>query len=563
MKTLIKLFIITIVLQSGMVLAQNDSVVVIAPYQPSISDAVKINFSPKISSQKVERQPMEYSIISRKIATEVELEQIKLAKFRERKSHEKLQRNQIRLGAGNYSTTYMEFFANSIQNEDFALGVHAKHLASNGKIDGYGNPANSENLIELSGTKFWKEYLLKGDIHFDREVVHFYGFEPALFPNNDTAKNDELYRQRFVLLEAKASGKSMHNSKNKLNHSFNTGFYHLYDKFESAENHFNFDANLNHNVNWLKVLKNQNFGVDLGFKYYNSGDSTTAYNAMFFDAAPYLATSFTHYDVKLGFKTSVASDQIQGDTATNTKVYFYPVVDLKIHIVPEHLSLFGGLSGKQYRNGYRSLTEENPYINPVTPVSNTNYKFEAYGGISASIGQSFDMNLGVYNSTVDDMIFFEKDIAADPKNMFTYVKDNGQILRIHADMALELKEAFKMKISANYYDYKLESLEHAWYKPQYDGQIDLSYKFLNQFEAHAGMYMCGKRWAREYTEPSEDLKAIELDGIIDANIGLDYDHNENLGAFIRVNNILASRYYNWVDYPSYKLNAIAGVKYSF
>lgn len=355
----------------------------------------------------------------------------------------------------------------------------------------------------------------------------------------------------------------MYTSKDKLNHSFNTGFHHLYDKFQSAENHYFLDANFNHYVDWLKSLKNQNFGVDLGFDYYNSGDSLIAYNAMIFDIAPYMSTSFTHYDVKLGFKTTVVPNKIQGDSTSEVKPYFYPVLDIKIHIVPEHLTIFGGLSGKHYRNGYRSLMEENPYINPTIPVGFTNYKFEAYGGISASIGKAFDMNIGIYNSNVDDMIFFEKDSINEPHSMFTYTTDNGQIMRIHADMSIDIKDKFKMMIAGNYYDYKLDKLDHAWYKPQYDANLDLSYKFLDQFEAHAGIFMCGKRWGQDYSATTEESNAIELDGIIDANIGLDYDYNENLGAFIRVNNILGSRYYNWVDYPSYKLNIISGVKYSF
>jgi outer membrane receptor protein involved in Fe transport len=55
----------------------------------------------------------------------------------------------------------------------------------------------------------------------------------------------------------------------------------------------------------------------------------------------------------------------------------------------------------------------------------------------------------------------------------------------------------------------------------------------------------------------------KLKGYVDLNLGAEYRYNKRLGMFLDINNIAATRYFRYVNYPVYRLNVLAGVSYSF
>jgi outer membrane receptor protein involved in Fe transport len=59
------------------------------------------------------------------------------------------------------------------------------------------------------------------------------------------------------------------------------------------------------------------------------------------------------------------------------------------------------------------------------------------------------------------------------------------------------------------------------------------------------------------------VKAIEIDPMVDLNLGVEYRYSKVLSGFITLNNILGQRYYHWYNYPSYRFNMMLGITYSF
>jgi outer membrane receptor protein involved in Fe transport len=55
---------------------------------------------------------------------------------------------------------------------------------------------------------------------------------------------------------------------------------------------------------------------------------------------------------------------------------------------------------------------------------------------------------------------------------------------------------------------------------------------------------------------------IELQGIADINLGLEYRYNKILSGFLRLNNIGNTRYYKWNNYPVQGFSVMAGFTYS-
>ena len=60
-----------------------------------------------------------------------------------------------------------------------------------------------------------------------------------------------------------------------------------------------------------------------------------------------------------------------------------------------------------------------------------------------------------------------------------------------------------------------------------------------------------------------DVVAKPLDGWFDIGIGAEYRINSQFSAFLNINNLLNDGYYRWHAYPVQKLNAMAGIGFSF
>ncbi len=54
-----------------------------------------------------------------------------------------------------------------------------------------------------------------------------------------------------------------------------------------------------------------------------------------------------------------------------------------------------------------------------------------------------------------------------------------------------------------------------------------------------------------------------LDAYADISLGVDYRYSKILSFWIQVNNLTATRYMQWYNYPSYRINAMAGASLAF
>jgi hypothetical protein len=54
-----------------------------------------------------------------------------------------------------------------------------------------------------------------------------------------------------------------------------------------------------------------------------------------------------------------------------------------------------------------------------------------------------------------------------------------------------------------------------------------------------------------------------LKGFIDGNLNIDYRYSKVMSVFLNFNNITASSYSRWYNYPSYRFGVMGGLTYSF
>ena len=172
-----------------------DSMLIISvgSYKPTITDANKIMDRPAIVDSTKKLRVSGYNINnSRKITTGYDVDPIEAAQMIG-EPLTKLYNGLVKLGFGNYTTPYAEAWYNHLRSKEYAYGLRIKHLSSQTNLEDYGFGGFSDNEVGLYGKKFLKEHTLSGNFDYARNVVHFYGYDTALFDITDK----ELTVQRF------------------------------------------------------------------------------------------------------------------------------------------------------------------------------------------------------------------------------------------------------------------------------------------------------------------------------------------------------------------------------
>ncbi len=473
-------------------ITKEGEVTVIAPYEPTVSDASKISLSPRIPDERLDKPDFNYSIKSKTLKAPVVLEPIKPAKIAG-ESVTELYKNYIRAGIGNYWTPYIEFNANKLRSKNNAFGVHAKYLASFGGIKDYAFPGSSITMFDGYGKKFFKVHTLTGEALYKRTGVHFYGFKPDDFPELDLEKND--YKQAYNLFELKTGLESNYIGDDKFNHYLKFKYYFLTDKFNAHENSVMFDAGLNKNTTFFNFSENEKLGINAGVDYYFDKDTLSSINQGIIRFDPYYDFGFEQYYFKVGLNMDLES----GPTS-----YFhvYPIVRAEVQVVKDILITYAGIYGKMDANSLRSMSDENPFIISTLEKRISNDKFGQYGGLKGHITKYLDYNLSFVNSTIENMPFYVNDtvsaIAEGLNNQFTVVYDKVKYSRVIGEFGFHYKNKFNAMLSGKYNNYFADNEEKPWHKPTLEINLSADYNIQDKFTIKAELFSCNKSFARTF-----------------------------------------------------------------
>ncbi len=538
---------------------RNQEVTIIAPYQPTISDAFKLQLNPEVADSAVEMPRLEYSISSEPFYTVYEAEPLEPV-FIEVEPEETLRRNYLRTGFGNYTMPYVELFSNSLASDEFSLGFHARRLSSQGEIEDYANSAFSHNSVSLYGKRYLKNKVLSGKMYYKRDVVHYYGYKPADFTAVDLT--EEQLRQRYSLLGLNAALASNHKRDNKVNYDAALNFYRLDDLYETNETFAGLDLNINSGNDIFGFVDDQELGVDFKGHYFNNQDSINSQGNFLASLKPYVRFNFEYLDLTLGVEGAMA-----GDSAT--EFYIYPAVRASYQVIPDYLRFYASATGGLHRNSYRKVIETNPWANSIFPLGFTNTKYEIKAGITGRLDLLVDYNFSVSYADVENMMFFINDFynSFSPEvpvifgNKFTAVYDDVKLTTVRLETGYEQIDRLDILFNASYSDYQLTSEAKPWHKPALEADILAKYFVSPQFSVSGQLFFQSKIYAKVLREG--ELQIAERGAYADLNLGAEYRFNDRVSAFASLNNVAATRYFRWYNYPSQRINVMGGLTFSF
>ena len=525
-----------------------------------LKNANKLSSWPQIKESVVEMPSIQYSLLPDKQQVLIQLKPIKPAKVNVEPKLTKLYKGYIKGGFGLYTTPLLDIHYMDGRSRGGVWGVNFNHLSSAGGVALEDSIPDefSNNELQLWGRKFLKKHALEGDLKWKRDVVNYYGFDPYLFWDADISDT----RQRFNAVGASLALTSYHRDSSKVNYTGGIAFRNYSDLNDGVEN--NVDVHADVRTTKGTELYTGRLGINYNdFTFMDLPDSSMRSKTnLLLQMEPKVTTR-----VK-GFMVSVGAG-IWLDARGERPFHFYPLAEASYSLLDDLFIPYAGLTGRMELNTYNSITQDNPFVLNNVELQNTNRRLEFFGGIRGTLSSSTSFNARVATTRFEDFLYFVNDSAYSPGSRFSALYDDLTVFNIRGEVSIATKSNFRMHIQGDYFLYSTEAEAHPWYQPTTRVTLSSSYNIEDKLMVTVDVFTEGKRKAKSLVQHQEGVLesdgsyTVDLNGYADANLGIEYRYTKRLSAWLRFNNLMASRYQRWNLYNVQRFNAMMGATYSF
>ncbi len=545
--------VLILLISSSHIFAQQDKrtqhVQGVRPYEPTISDAFKLNMLPQVEDTMRMSPIFTYNLALRPVTIDFPINMISPARM-VAEPLARASRGYVKAGFGNYASPLGELYFSSTRQKDYSFGTFVKYNGSFSNI-------TLDNEVEVDGAfhhigatafgkKIFKKSALDGSINFNNFEYGFYGYDTtqAALPIPS-----EVEKQRQRHFNVDLNYYSTHNDSTHINYQFNSQFTNFTDKYANRQNTIEVKGNFD------KYFKIEKIGANLGVKHHARELNGAQTGQTIINFSPWIGLFGKQWRTQAGVSAAIDINE------TGTQTHFYPIGLLSYDIIANYVIPYFQFSGYLKDNHYAQILEENPWAMPGIRVANTSHKFILKGGIKGNLSPRLAYNISGCFSLIDSAYFFVN--ATDPSNnflsnQFDVVYDNIQHSYFAGELTFAPISSVKIAIKAEYNFYTMNELDAPWHKPDYKGRAKLSYNIQDKILLNANFYLEGKRKAQGLNG-----QVIEIEGLADLNLGVEYRYNKRLSAFLNINNITAKRYHVWYLYPTQQFNLRAGLTYAF
>ncbi|NVK52929.1 MAG: TonB-dependent receptor [Flavobacteriaceae bacterium] len=551
---------------------------VITSYTPTISDAFKIKKNPKIKlGNRAQKRTLKYQIFSAPVASTF-IPKTGTAKGINYGPKEQLYKNYLALGYGNYNSPFAEIFLNKTSRSKSDVGLYAKYISSENSVDNTPLNSNFSNLVV--GAYFQqnnKDYNWKIGANYELNNYNWYGL-PNTIPFTPTTTNgiEELQKYNYVNLEADLNFKDYFFSGVKGNISS------FSDQFSSKELRALVDPqfkislkNIGRKLNDLIIATSFDY---LNGEFAQSYSSTSKLEYSFFTTslAPNYTINSGDFRAKLGTKLVFSSD-LENKTS---QVFIYPDVTISYPIVANFISLYLGAKGGLTTNTYKEFSDKNPFVAPTLFITQTNTKYDFFGGFNGKLSSNITYNLKASYSDVNDLpLYIRNNSKSDGTtsivntiplkgyeygNSFSVVYDDVKTVAFFGELSIELSKNLTVGANSLFRSYTTTSQPVAWNLPTMNAELFAKFT-TNKWYANSNIFLVSERKDATYsgTYPSAINGQQTLKSYLDVNINGGYHFNDRFSAFLKMNNILNSDYQRLANFNVQGFQVLGGISYKF
>lgn len=552
-----------------------ETVTVVKPYSPTVSDAFKIRPVPLINDSIVlQKKDIGYKIYSIPVASTFSPAKGKASPVKKAEP-EKLFNSYASVGLGNFNNAEADFYTSKdIYRGNERLDFGLNHRSSRGDIEStlldtdYYNTRLNTSYSNRSSDLNWG-----ADIGLKHQLYNWYGLPEDTFDEATVATMDEL--QQYYSAEAGA----FIDMEDTFFSRGEVRYRRFWDAVDSGENRAIFTPSFSFPLNEESL--NLNLTLDyVGGNFSNASVENVQntpeinYNLLQAGINPGLLIEREGLSVNLGANIVYGLDTENDDS----NFYIYPAVTASYALLEEGAIAYAGVEGGLEQNSYYDYVSENPFVSPTLQIQPTDRQYDAYLGLKGQLLSNVSYNLrGSYKAENRRPLFLlnpQNTFRDDEKsyfygNSFGIFYDDIKTLGIFGELNVAINRNFNLGVNATINDYNTETGNPAWNLPNLEGSLFLDYQIGRKWFFGSQLFFVGEREdlsreAVQNVQPSEYPSVqVQLDSYFDANAKLGYHFTEQFSLFVKGANLANNQYQRWANFRVQSLQVLAGVTYKF
>lgn len=528
----------------------NEDINIVKDYTPVLNDAFKINIVPEGDTADFKAPALTYSIDPKPMNSNYNLSPIKPVRIKD-EAIKKLYHGFIKAGYGLENMPLLNLYYNSLRSKSFNTGIKFNHFSSTGKINDYGNPSNSNNELALFGTKYFDKLTLKGNLGYNRDVVHYYGYldPPQLFSKAETKHLMQDVNGDFSI-------KSNNQDKEAIQFIAGLNFYAFNDNRNIKEN------NVKLIVGAEKEIELGIVSVDADFDFGKYSNAASSISRKSFSLKPRLIINKDLFSIIAGVNLEAEKEGKDGS------LRIYPHLRAAYQVIDDAFSIYGEVTGDVQRNDMRSLAKENPFYGQEIELFNSNKKIAIEGGVNIKLDHDLMFIASGGFSRIAELPFYMSITEPSFPTVFEAVYDKANLIKVKGSLEYKMAEKITIGTNMEFNQYSTDELEKALYKPTIKAGFNAQYVIADKIYAKADFFFNGESNGLNMNI-SEDsthlvtLNYVKIKSYFDANLSVDYRYSKVLSFFVMLNNVGFTRYYKYYNHPNYRFTGMAGLTYSF
>ncbi|PIF62085.1 MULTISPECIES: TonB-dependent receptor [unclassified Flavobacterium] len=550
-----------------------ETVNVVKPYTPKISDAFKVKEIPELDEDaNAKKEKIKYTIFSFPVASTFTPSKGK-AEGVEKEKQAHLFKNYATFGVGNYGTFIGELFVNHDLNDTDYVGGMFRHHSSEGGIQ---NIALEDGFYDTSLDLMYgsnqKDVSWNLDLGYQNQIYNWYGL-PANFGSTLTPQDRMVLinginpQQTYGTISLGGNVAFNESILNKASLKYN----HFSDASGSSENRFYAKPTVEFDV--MESAVKTNIIVDYvsgSFKknYLNTNTERVKYGFTNFGIVPSFVMQEDDWTLNIGAGLFYSMD----NENSNNTFLVYPQFNASYKVVGDLMIFYAGAEGDLEQNSYMDFVNENPFLSPTLNIAPTDKQYDIFAGLKGKLTNTVSYNIKAsYANERNKALFRSNDYTENAGNedyafgnSFQVVYDDMKTLRFYGELKADFSSAVSFGINGTFSSYTNDFQQEAWNMPTIKINSNLDFNITEKWFAGANVFYVGERKDIQInTDFSANAAPVTLKSYFDVNANVGFKYSDRLTAFARANNITNNAYQKWQNYPVQGFQVILGVNYKF
>ncbi|TDE02321.1 TonB-dependent receptor [Flavobacterium sandaracinum] len=550
-----------------------ETVNVVKPYTPKISDAFKVKEIPELDEEEnAKKEKIKYTIFSFPVASTFTPSKGK-AEGVEKEKQADLFKNYATFGVGNYGTFIGELFVNQDLNATDYVGGMFRHHSSQGGIESVNlDDRFFDTSLDLMYGSNQKNVSWNLDLGFQNQIYNWYGL-PESFGSTLSSQDRSILinsinpKQSYNTISLGGNVAFSESILNKTSLKFNR----FSDGFDSSENRFYAKPTIAFDVMESEVKTDLTVDYVAGnFKnnYTNTNTEPLKYSFTNFGISPSFVMQEEDWTLNIGAAVFYSRDNQNSSNA----FYVYPKFNASYKVVGDLMIFYAGAEGDLKQNSYQDFADTNPFLSPTLAIAPTDQQYDVFAGLKGKLTNTVSYNLrGSYINESNKALFKSNNYDENAGNAdygfgnsFQVVYDDMTTLTFYGELKADLSKDFTFGINGSFSSFTNNFQQEAWNLPAIKINSSLDFNITEKWFAGANVFYVGERKDFQMnTDFVANAVPVTLKSYFDVNANVGFKYSDRLTAFARVNNITNNAYQKWLNYPVQGFQVILGANYKF